>query len=170
MSILGNRVTRSEDPRFITGSATFGEDVELQGAVHVTFVRSILPHARIRSIDTSGVGLIPGAQAFTAVGLPSAEGAAGTDIDLPTLPHAMPGLNEQMVRPVIASDTVRYAGEPLDSWGALVEYGRNALGGDGQRWWLLVCPAAAMSLTLFSMNFLGDGLRDALDPQQRGRR
>lgn len=66
--------------------------------------------------------------------------------------------------------TVRYAGEPLDSWGALVEYGRNALGGDGERWWLLVCPAAAMSITLFSMNFLGDGLRDALDPQQRGRK
>jgi oligopeptide transport system permease protein len=66
--------------------------------------------------------------------------------------------------------SVRYQGEPLDSWGALVEYGRNALGGNGERWWLLVCPAAAMSMTLFSMNFLGDGLRDALDPQQRGRK
>jgi ABC-type dipeptide/oligopeptide/nickel transport system permease subunit len=66
--------------------------------------------------------------------------------------------------------TVRYRGESLDSWGALVEYGRNALGGDGERWWLLVFPAAAMSLTLFSLNFLGDGLRDALDPQQRGRK
>ncbi len=59
---------------------------------------------------------------------------------------------------------------PLESWGALVDYGRQVLGADGERWWLLVCPAVAMSLTLFSLNFLGDGLRDALDPQQRGRR
>src|SRR3954470_433035 len=112
MSILGNRVTRSEDPRFITGTATFGEDVQLPGMLHVTFVRAISPHARIASIDTSAVSQIPGARAFTAKGGPSGEAAgAGTTIDLPAMPHAMPGLNEQMTRPVIAKDTVRYAGE-----------------------------------------------------------
>jgi oligopeptide transport system permease protein len=31
--------------------------------------------------------------------------------------------------------------------------------------WLLIIPAIVFSLTLFSMNFLGDGLRDALDPR-----
>ena len=65
MSILGNRVTRSEDPRFITGTATFGDDVKAQGAMHATFVRSILPHARITNIDTSAVSEIPGARAFS---------------------------------------------------------------------------------------------------------
>lgn len=65
--------------------------------------------------------------------------------------------------------TVKFRGEPIDSWGALVESGRNALGVNGERWWMLVFPAAAMSLTLFSLNFLGDGLRDALDPRQKGR-
>jgi carbon-monoxide dehydrogenase large subunit len=112
MSILGNRVTRSEDPRFITGTATFGEDITLPGMLHATFVRSILPHARIRSIDTSAVSEIPGARVFTAKAGPSGETAgAGTTIDLPAMPHAMPGLNEQMTRPVIAEDVVRYAGE-----------------------------------------------------------
>src|SRR3954467_7418239 len=112
MSILGNRVTRSEDPRFITGTATFGEDITLPGMLHATFVRSILPHARIRSIDTSAVSEIPGARVFTAKAGPSGETAgAGTTIDLPVMPHAMPGLNEQMTRPVIAEDVVRYAGE-----------------------------------------------------------
>jgi aerobic carbon-monoxide dehydrogenase large subunit len=112
MSILGNRVTRSEDPRFITGTATFGEDVDLPGTMYATFVRSISPHARIRSIDTSAVSEIPGARAFTAANGPGGEGAAaGTTIDLPVMPHAMPGLNEQMIRPVIATDAVRYAGE-----------------------------------------------------------
>src|SRR5919202_3693459 len=112
MSILGNRVTRSEDPRFITGTATFGEDVDLPGVMHATFVRSVLPHARIRSIDTSAVSEIAGARAFTAAGGRAVEAAGqGTTIDLPVMPHAMPGLNEQMTRPVIATDTVRYAGE-----------------------------------------------------------
>src|SRR5919199_3090072 len=100
MSILGNRVTRREDPRFITGKATFGEDVDLPGVLHATFVRSVVPHARIQGVDTSALSSIPGAQAFTAA-----------EIDLPPLPHAMPGLNEDMIRPVIASDVVRYAGE-----------------------------------------------------------
>ncbi|MEA2228695.1 MAG: aerobic carbon-monoxide dehydrogenase large subunit, partial [Solirubrobacteraceae bacterium] len=100
MSILGNRVTRSEDPRFITGAATFGDDLELPGALHLTFVRSILPHARIRSIDTSAVSSIPGAQAFTAA-----------DVDLAPIAPTIPGINKEMTRPVIASDVARFAGE-----------------------------------------------------------
>jgi carbon-monoxide dehydrogenase large subunit len=100
MSILGNRVRRSEDPRFITGTATFGDDLDLPGALHVTFVRSILPHARIISIDTSEVSSILGAQAFT-----------GADVDLDPITPEMPGLNKQMARPFMATDTVRHAGE-----------------------------------------------------------
>jgi oligopeptide transport system permease protein len=64
---------------------------------------------------------------------------------------------------------VEYEGRSLDSWGALVKSGMDALGRDGERAWLLIAPSLAMALTLFSLNFLGDGLRDALDPQQRGR-
>src|ERR1700709_1660087 len=90
MSILGNAVTRSEDPRFITGTATFGDDVKAQGAMHATFVRSILPHARIPGIDTSAVSQIPGARAFTAA-----------DIDLEPIGVAMPGLEERVARAVI---------------------------------------------------------------------
>jgi oligopeptide transport system permease protein len=65
--------------------------------------------------------------------------------------------------------TVEFDGRPLESWGALVNYGRETLGANGESWWLLLWPSIAMSVTLFSLNFLGDGLRDALDPQQRGR-
>jgi ABC-type dipeptide/oligopeptide/nickel transport system permease subunit len=64
---------------------------------------------------------------------------------------------------------VQYRGENLASWGALVDEGRQALGTGGDRWWILVFPSLAMAVTLFAMNFLGDGLRDALDPQQKGR-
>lgn len=65
--------------------------------------------------------------------------------------------------------SVEWQGEARESWGALVNIGVKALGSSGERSWLLLVPSIAMALTLFSLNFLGDGLRDALDPQQRGR-
>ncbi len=64
---------------------------------------------------------------------------------------------------------VEWGSQPLDSWGYLVDAGRQAM--DYQtwdQWWLLVWPALAMILTLFGLNTLGDGLRDALDPQDHG--
>ena len=66
--------------------------------------------------------------------------------------------------------TIEWApGETLESWGALVNSGVKELGDNGERFHLLLWPSFAMALTLFSLNFLGDGLRDALDPKQRGR-
>ncbi len=65
--------------------------------------------------------------------------------------------------------SVEWQGLPLESWGALINGGREALGNNGEFWWMLVFPSVAMCVTLFSLNFLGDGLRDAFDPQQRGR-
>jgi oligopeptide transport system permease protein len=49
---------------------------------------------------------------------------------------------------------------PMSSWGVLIKYGADDM---EEFWWLLVFPGAVFSLTLFSLNFLGDGLRDALD-------
>ena len=49
---------------------------------------------------------------------------------------------------------------PMSSWGALIKDGAEKM---EEFWWLLVFPGSVFSLTLFSLNFLGDGLRDALD-------
>jgi len=65
--------------------------------------------------------------------------------------------------------TVEYKGRTYDSWGALVNQGRLALTNTGDNWWVLLFPSLAMAVTLFSLNFLGDGLRDAFDPQLKGR-
>ncbi len=65
--------------------------------------------------------------------------------------------------------SVEVGGRTLDSWGALVDQGRQALSDSGGNWWVLVFPSAAMAITLFSLNFLGDGLRDALDPKLKGK-
>ena len=51
---------------------------------------------------------------------------------------------------------------PQSSWGLLINYGVETM---EEYPWLLIFPGMALSLTLFSLNFLGDGLRDALDPK-----
>jgi len=51
---------------------------------------------------------------------------------------------------------------PNSSWGVLIQEGANAMFANP---WPLVFPSVLFSLTLFSLNFLGDGLRDALDPK-----
>jgi len=51
---------------------------------------------------------------------------------------------------------------PMSSWGVLIHDGANTM---EEYPWMLIFPSLALSLTLFSLNFLGDGLRDALDPR-----
>ncbi len=54
--------------------------------------------------------------------------------------------------------------EPLSSWGALLSDGANSMEVSP---WLLMFPASFLVVTLFCFNFIGDGLRDALDPKDR---
>ena len=51
---------------------------------------------------------------------------------------------------------------PMSSWGVLIKEGAETM---EEFPWLLIYPGLALALTLFSLNFLGDGLRDALDPR-----
>tara|TARA_B100000965_G_scaffold378422_1_gene373325 strand:+ start:106 stop:945 length:840 start_codon:yes stop_codon:yes gene_type:complete len=52
---------------------------------------------------------------------------------------------------------------PESSWGILIREGAITM---EEYWWLLIFPSIVFSLTLFSLNFLGDGLRDYLDPRK----
>ena len=54
--------------------------------------------------------------------------------------------------------------EPMTSWGVLIQDGAQKL--DAMPW-LLLCPAVLLCATLYCVNFVGDGLRDALDPRER---
>lgn len=55
---------------------------------------------------------------------------------------------------------------PNPAWGQMAANGgRLAVGGSGA-WWLVLFPSVALIMTVLSVNFLGDGLRDALDPTQ----
>ena len=54
--------------------------------------------------------------------------------------------------------------EPMASWGTLVKDGAEVM---AVYPWMIIFPSVVMGVTLFCLNFLGDGLRDALDPQLR---
>lgn len=54
---------------------------------------------------------------------------------------------------------------PASSWGLLISNGVESM---EEYPWLLIFPGLALALTLFALNFLGDGLRDALDPRASG--
>ena len=54
--------------------------------------------------------------------------------------------------------------EPLTSWGVLIAEGAAQMESAP---WLLIFPATLLAITLFCFNFIGDGLRDALDPKDR---
>ena len=56
--------------------------------------------------------------------------------------------------------------EPYTSWGRLISQGADEI---GTAPWLLIIPASFLVVTLFCFNFIGDGLRDALDPRERTR-
>lgn len=56
---------------------------------------------------------------------------------------------------------------PLASWGTLVADAAALINPIKPYWWMLIFPAGLMTLTLLALNFLGDGLRDALDPRVR---
>jgi aerobic carbon-monoxide dehydrogenase large subunit len=101
VSALGNRVLRKEDTRFLTGKGLYVENLPLEDAHNVTFVRSMLPHARINGIDKSMAEELPNVTVLT-----------GADIDLaPFGPPPLPGLEMRMSRPLVAKDVVRFVGE-----------------------------------------------------------
>jgi carbon-monoxide dehydrogenase large subunit len=103
-SILGNRVLRKEDPKFLTTGGKYVDDLLdeplLQGALHVTYVRSSVAHGKILSIDTSAALEIPGVEAvYTAA-----------DLGLEPIPS---DFNPMVTRGLLAIDKVRFVGEPV---------------------------------------------------------
>jgi carbon-monoxide dehydrogenase large subunit len=96
-NVIGQRILRREDPRFLRGEGTYVENLQAADAVHVAFVRSPYAHAHVTGIDGSAAGT----QVFTA-----------GDLDIGPFPTlGWPGLDQSRPRPLLAADTVRYVGE-----------------------------------------------------------
>ena len=106
--IFGSGIRRREDPRLITGKASYTDDIKLPGMLHAAILRSPYAHANITSVDTSGVASQPGVVAvYTGEdtdgvlnGMPCAWLIPGSDLKTPA-------------HPAIAKDKVRYVGDAV---------------------------------------------------------
>ncbi|MFL5824273.1 MAG: xanthine dehydrogenase family protein molybdopterin-binding subunit [Solirubrobacteraceae bacterium] len=100
-NVVGQRVRRREDPRFLTGKGQFVDDLPLDGALHLNFVRSPWAHAKVVSVNVDRSSLPEGVQVL-----------AGSEIELPAIPPPpfVPG-GEKFPRPPVAKDRVRFAGD-----------------------------------------------------------
>ncbi|MCY4634220.1 MAG: molybdopterin-dependent oxidoreductase [Acidobacteria bacterium] len=104
--IFGSGIRRREDPRLITGSATYTHDITLPGMVHAAMLRSSHAHARITRIDTG--------KAKTAAGVVAVYTGADIEGALQPVPCAWLLPDSQLKiapYPCIARDVVRYTGD-----------------------------------------------------------
>jgi carbon-monoxide dehydrogenase large subunit len=108
---IGARVKRTEDPRLITGSSTYVDDLRPARTAHMAVVRSIHAHARIVRVDLSAARAHPGVIAAFS----GQEMRAFSD-PIPTRDGPdTPGLRGFVPIPLwpVAADRVRYVGEPV---------------------------------------------------------
>ena len=106
--LFGSGIRRREDPRLITGQASYTDDIKLTGMVHAAILRSPHAHARIRSIDTDAAKQAPGVLAVYT--------GADTEGVLNPMPCAwvIPDSDVKVVAyPPIAKDIVRYVGDAV---------------------------------------------------------
>ncbi len=103
---VGQRLKRTEDPRLITGTSHYVDDLTLPGMVHAHILRSMYAHARIKSLNTEQARRAPGVLAvLTGKDVAGKIGSVPCAAALPDLkvPH----------HPVLALGKVRYVGEPV---------------------------------------------------------
>jgi aerobic carbon-monoxide dehydrogenase large subunit len=105
----GASVKRSEDPRILTGSGRYVDDIKLPGMLHAAFVRSPMAHARVLSVDASAARELPGVVAAYT----------GAELEAMTIPGpdalmALMGWQGPMPEfTLLATDKVRFAGDPV---------------------------------------------------------
>jgi carbon-monoxide dehydrogenase large subunit len=101
----GASVRRVEDPPFLRGTRPYTDDLREPGALYAVFVRSASAHGTINEIDKA-----------EALGMPGVVGVyTAADLDLQPFATAGPPVDtpEEMRRPVLAKDKVRFIGEPV---------------------------------------------------------
>jgi carbon-monoxide dehydrogenase large subunit len=101
-SILGNAVTRLEDPTLLTGEGKYVDDIQETGMLHVALVRSPVAHGTINSIDLGDAASMPGVVAVYS----------GDDLGIPPL-QGFPALPPDFNRPIFATERVRFVGDVL---------------------------------------------------------
>ncbi len=105
----GASIKRSEDPRILTGTGRYVDDIKLPGMLHAAFVRSPLAHARVLSVDVSAARALPGVvAAYTGADL-EAMTVPGPDVLMALM--GAPGPSPEFT--LLATDKVRFVGDPV---------------------------------------------------------
>jgi aerobic carbon-monoxide dehydrogenase large subunit len=106
-TLVGQPVERVEDARFLTGKGTYIDDISLPQLLHAAILRSSVAHGWLRSIDASAALDRPGIRAVIT--------HADIGPRVPVIPVRMAPVDEQerFLQPVIATDKIRFVGEPL---------------------------------------------------------
>src|SRR5690242_18929238 len=104
-TLVGKRIRRREDPRLITGTATYVDDIQMPGMHHACIVRSPHGAAKIKSIDTKAAAALPGVVAVFVGKDTEKVGPVPCGASLPGLrvPH----------HHVLAMDRVYFVGHPV---------------------------------------------------------
>ena len=103
--LIGASIRRVEDPVLVTGKGCYVDDVQLPGTLHMAFLRSPYPHAKIVSIDTSAAKAMPGTLAVVT------DDDLGERLSVPVMPM-MPGMKIPP-HPLLARGAVHAAGFPI---------------------------------------------------------
>ncbi|MEM7528790.1 MAG: xanthine dehydrogenase family protein molybdopterin-binding subunit [Pseudomonadota bacterium] len=104
-------VRRKEDERFLTGAGTYIEDMKRPGMLRAYVLRSPMGHADIAAIDVAAAAAHPGVHlVLTGADL---EEAIENDLDGATIPNRDGSDSARPKRPIIATNRVRYVGEPV---------------------------------------------------------
>ena len=107
-AMLGTPIKRREDPRLITGQATYVDDIKLHGMLHMAILRSPYGHARINNINTQPARQLSGVRAvYTAADL---KGKVGNVAIAVPLGHIAEGMGN---RGPLAEGKVRFYGDPV---------------------------------------------------------
>jgi len=106
---VGRPIKRLEDPKLITGTDHYANDVRLAGAVTLAFVRSPHAHAVIKSIDIRAARAVPGVVAV----LTGADVNAEVGVIHTPLPPEMFGSMNRQGYTMLAAGRVRHVGEPV---------------------------------------------------------
>ena len=104
-------VPRKEDGRFLTGRGRYMDDLKPEGALHAAFLRSPVGHARLLSVDTAAAALVPGVVAVQVAA--DLDGGLVNAMDFSLVKNRDGSRGAAPVRPMLATDTVRYAGEAI---------------------------------------------------------
>ncbi len=109
---IGARVLRAEDPRILTGRGRYVDDIVLPGMLHAAFLRSQVPHGRLRSVDVDrGQAAARGGGRLHRRGHGPAD-PTGAGRSRPSASHMMPGMRSPAFY-ALATDKVRYVGDPI---------------------------------------------------------